>query len=1388
MPPKQPPRPGFEHLMREGDEWQTAKILDLTETFGREMIIGNRVAVAPNRISYHPIDLIDVLPRVFVGVFLIEAEFEVGDTFELDLGVQSYRTDYDLSYARLRPDIIEVLPPCESPKFVAPDGRTEWLPQYDQRRQLRIIDVKLTAEPSPEHFAEVTYYSMALAGWLVDHKLSDQYVVVPCAAIWPGSHDASQLVRVSREAKDQGRIPATKELRRAMGDDLESVPFEVFASRVRQFLCEDVPHVLSLHWEELPWHVDHRCKGCDWIGYLNWVNSKGEPTYQSKHCIPLAQQTNHLSRVAFMSRGARSALEAQGITDVASLAELSPEDTAFDEHYNLRALRSVMAGRASSLQELQAFIPEQSGTSGVMPRWADLHIYVMANFDLGSAITFAMGLDAFWMEPRPFGDEEPRITHPWRSRTFVIDQRDLLVERRELLNFLKHLNEIIDDAYKRNKETTVQLYVWDEVQYRHLTRIVGRHLSAILEEDTIAQLAWLFPPEELLPNAVMETRMSPITIVKDVIRSLLAAPVPHYYTLFEVARVYHHLSLPEKQAKFSVHPLFEDPLSDQIPSERAHDIWARTPRWIERFTTLERTVRAQLQALQTITRRLEGDLGHNLKQTAPKIIIGPPSYQSRISSDGQLWLAFAKLDAALGELEVYQTRAMPPHEREARFRSARLQRRLVGPDADEALIKLDVQDVPRRRVYRMRPESSEVKLRPGDFNFSLAPEADVGFLDRSLHIVTEGTPLQRSDGSDWRIRMERVTHITVAAIDRDAGIIVLDPDYEDGNWLDDLEEHQIVDFGQDVVLDPISLDYFTKRLRLTLAAIGNPSNAREDPIVKRAIGSAMGRKGRKTADTPAGDVLWSAKLLAESPIQRELDAVKEVFDREGIILDPSQWRAWELSLTRRLQLIWGPPGTGKSVTLRAVTLGAILDAHLRRRACRILICAPTYRAIDNVFLEVYNRTQNPHGEIGKTMQNANLKFVRTRSMRREADEHIPPEIDLKLTREKAAALRMVLETFDGISVVGSTPEQVFKLLDDGQAVSTAPLFDLIVLDEASQMDVAHAILPIASIAQDGALVIAGDPKQLPPIHQAKPPAGLENMVGSICCFFKRIHDIAPADLQENYRSNETIVSFAHSAGYRRELRSFSPDLCVNLVHDLPGSKPADWPQTVYWTASWSALLSPTHHATSFVYPEGMSAQSNPFEAEAIAALVFLLYRRLGSQPLNERKFPTGEVISATAEAYNDKDFWERGVGIVTPHRAQQALIVSRLQSIFEPFGISSFLIRGAVDTVERFQGQQRDIIIASYALGDPDAIREEDEFLMSLNRFNVMVSRARAKIITLVSQEVVNHLSGDNDVLRQSRLLKIFADSFCSSSERMTLGFIDGGGKLKSVPGLHKYR
>ena len=69
------------------------------------------------------------------------------------------------------------------------------------------------------------------------------------------------------------------------------------------------------------------------------------------------------------------------------------------------------------------------------------------------------------------------------------------------------------------------------------------------------------------------------------------------------------------------------------------------------------------------------------------------------------------------------------------------------------------------------------------------------------------------------------------------------------------------------------------------------------------------------------------------------------------------------------------------------------------------------------------------------------------------------------------------------------------------------------------------------------------------------------------------------------------------------------------------------------------------------------------------------------------------------------------MGVVTPHRAQQALVVSGLQRLFGAVPPST--IRGSVDTVERFQGQQRDVMIATFALGDPDAISDEDEFLLT---------------------------------------------------------------------------
>jgi DNA replication ATP-dependent helicase Dna2 len=75
---------------------------------------------------------------------------------------------------------------------------------------------------------------------------------------------------------------------------------------------------------------------------------------------------------------------------------------------------------------------------------------------------------------------------------------------------------------------------------------------------------------------------------------------------------------------------------------------------------------------------------------------------------------------------------------------------------------------------------------------------------------------------------------------------------------------------------------------------------------------------------------------------------------------------------------------------------------------------------------------------------------------------------------------------------------------------------------------------------------------------------------------------------------------------------------------------------------------------------------------------------------------------------------------------------------------------------------------------------------VSLNRFNVIASRARAKLVLLVSQEVISHLAQDTDVLRESRLLKVYAEIFCRNSRPMDLGHVDGT-TVRPVPGTFRW-
>jgi superfamily I DNA and/or RNA helicase len=352
-----------------------------------------------------------------------------------------------------------------------------------------------------------------------------------------------------------------------------------------------------------------------------------------------------------------------------------------------------------------------------------------------------------------------------------------------------------------------------------------------------------------------------------------------------------------------------------------------------------------------------------------------------------------------------------------------------------------------------------------------------------------------------------------------------------------------------------------------------------------------------------------------------------------------------------------------------------------------------------------------------------------------------------------------------VAIVGGTADQLSRL--DGNGLQS--LFDILIIDEASQMDVAHSIVAFTKLAANASVVAVGDDRQMPPIHPIEPPEGAAHLVGSIYDFYARYREgeqevqrIQPIMLDRSFRSNSEIVEFVRLAGYGDALQSINPDLRIRFSHRPSQTRPAAWPQNLIWTSDLDAIVAPDEPLTCIIHPDIYSSQRNDAEAELVASIVFDLHHR-GLLNLED----------GNRTLYDGRQFFTHGVGIVTPHRAQQAAVLDRLEQVL-PQTIDRRSLYGAVDTVERFQGQEKAIMIASFGLGDVDQIALEEEFLYSLNRFNVITSRAKAKLVVILSRRLVDHLPRDRRALEESRLLKHYADGFLRRARPIMIPGFDG--------------
>jgi predicted DNA helicase len=287
------------------------------------------------------------------------------------------------------------------------------------------------------------------------------------------------------------------------------------------------------------------------------------------------------------------------------------------------------------------------------------------------------------------------------------------------------------------------------------------------------------------------------------------------------------------------------------------------------------------------------------------------------------------------------------------------------------------------------------------------------------------------------------------------------------------------------------------------------------------------------------------------------------------------------------------------------------------------------------------------------------------------------------SRATELEIRINNDLFGEARVIASTLVGAANRLLDGQKFGT--LF----IDEAAQALEAACWIPLRRVSR---VVLAGDHCQLPPT--VKSIAALKAGLGKT--LMERIVEMHPEAvtlLKIQYRMNDDIMRFSSNYFYHGQVES-APEVKYRSILDM------DVPMTWIDTSQFDLPL--TSFKEEFV---GESfGRINKAEAELTLLALQNYFEKIGKQRLLDERID---------------------VGIISPYRAQvqylRRLLMKR--EYFKPF---RRLI--SVNTVDGFQGQERDIIVISL-------VRSNDEgqigFLRDLRRMNVAITRARMKLIIL---------------------------------------------------------
>ena len=403
-------------------------------------------------------------------------------------------------------------------------------------------------------------------------------------------------------------------------------------------------------------------------------------------------------------------------------------------------------------------------------------------------------------------------------------------------------------------------------------------------------------------------------------------------------------------------------------------------------------------------------------------------------------------------------------------------------------------------------------------------------------------------------------------------------------------------------------------------------------------------------------------------------------------------------------IVHGPPGTGKTTTL----VEAIRETLMRES--QVLVCAQSNMAVDWISEKLVDRGINVLRIGNPTRVNDKMlsftyerrfeahpdyphlwairKAIRElRAHRKRGDEKFHQKLESLKGRATELEIRINNELFGEARVIACTLVGAANRLLDGQKYGT--LF----IDEAAQALEAACWIPIRRVSR---VILAGDHCQLPPT--VKSIAALKAGLGKT--LMERIVEMKPEVvtlLKMQYRMNDDIMRFSSNYFYDGQVES-APNVKYRGILDLDVAM--EWVNP----SENSESLESSEESFKETFIGESFGRINKDEAELTLNTLQQYFERISKQRLLDERID---------------------VGIISPYRAQvqylRRLLMKR--EFFKPFRRQI-----SINTVDGFQGQERDIIVLSMVRSNDDG---QIGFLRDLRRMNVAITRARMKVIIL---------------------------------------------------------